>query len=77
MRTQKPHKIVSSFDIESLFTNVPIKETINVIINNIYNNPSLPILKINPNILRKLLLICTTKVSFYKHKLVVFLWARF
>ena len=46
---------------------MPIKETIDIIIDNIYSNPSLPILKINPNILRKLLLICTTKVPFYNY----------
>ena len=36
-----------------------------IIINNIYNNQSLPPLKINPNILRKLLLKSTTEVSFH------------
>ena len=35
---------------------IPVNETIDIIINNIYNNPSLPPLKINSNILRKLLL---------------------
>ena len=44
---------------------VPVKESIDIIINNIYNNLFLPVLKINPNRLRKLLLICTTKVPFY------------
>ena len=51
----------------NLFTNVPVNETIDIIINNIHNNPSLPPLKINPNILRKLLLTCTTEVPFYDH----------
>ena len=32
-----------------------------------YNNPFLPPLKINANILRKLLLTCTTEVPFYDH----------
>ena len=46
------HKeILASLDVENLFTNVSNKETIDIIINNIYNNPSLPSLKINPNIL--------------------------
>ena len=35
--------------------------------NNIYNNPSLSPLKINSNILWKLLLTCTTEVPFYDH----------
>ena len=43
------------------------KVTIDIIINNICNNRSLPILQINPSILHKLLMICTTKVPFYNH----------
>ena len=38
-----------------------------MIIDNIYNNRSLSPLKINPNILRKLLLTCTTEVPFHDH----------
>ena len=68
LQTQKPNtKIATSLDVESLLTNVLVKETIDIIINNIYNIPSFPILKINPNILHKLLLICTSKVPFYNH----------
>ena len=48
----KPNNcILASLDVENLFTNVPVNETIDIIINNIYNSPSLPPLKINPNIL--------------------------
>ena len=68
LHTIKPNNgILASLDVENLFTNVPVNETIDIIINNIYNNPSLPPLKINPNILRKLLLTCTTEVPFYDH----------
>ena len=57
LHTIKPNNgILASLDVENLFTNVPVNETIDIIINNIYNNPSLPPLKINPYILRKLLL---------------------
>ena len=42
-----------------------VNETIDIVINNIYNNPSLPPLKIKPNILRKILLACTTEVPFH------------
>ena len=49
----------------NLFTNVPVRETINIIINNIYHHPTLPPLKINSNTLRKILLLCTTEVPFY------------
>ena len=58
---------IASLDVENLFTNVSVNETIGVIINNIYNNPSLPPLKINPNRLRKILLTCTTEVPFHDH----------
>ena len=54
-------------DVENLFVNVPVNETVYIIINNIYNNPPLPPLKINPNILQKLFLICTTEVPFHDH----------
>ena len=68
LHTIKPNNgILASLDVENVFTNVPVNETIDIIINNIYNNPSLPPLKINPNILRKLLLTCTTEVPFYDH----------
>ena len=42
-------------DGENLITNVPVNETIDIIINNMYNNPSLLSLKINLNIIRKIL----------------------
>ena len=68
LHTIKPNNgILALLDVENLFTNVPVNETIDIIINNIYNNPSLPPLKINSNILRKLLLTCTTEVPFYDH----------
>ena len=53
--------------MENLFTNVPVLETINIIINNIYHHPTLPPLKINSNTLQKILLLCTTEVPFYDH----------
>ena len=65
LHTIKPNNgILTSLDVENLFTNVSVNETIDNIINNIYNNPPL---KINPNILRKLLLTCTTEVPFHDH----------
>ena len=66
--TLKPNiGILASLDVENLFINEPVNKTIQMTTNNIYNNPSLPPLKINPNILRKMLLTCTTKVPFYDH----------
>ena len=64
----KPNNgILASLDVENLFTNVPVNETVDIIINNIYNNPSIPPLKINPNMRRKLFLACTTEVPFHDH----------
>ena len=51
--------------MENLFTNVPVLETINIIINNIYHHPTFPPLKINSNTLRKIFLLCTTEAPFY------------
>ena len=51
--------------VESLFSNVPVKDTIDIIINSLYNNPAKSPPKISKNILKKLLLLCTTKALFY------------
>jgi len=55
---------LASLDVESLFTNVPVEQTIDIIINNVYNNPN----KLPPSIpaedMRKLLVICTTRTPF-------------
>ena len=58
-------RIISSLDVENSFRNVPVLETIIIIINDIYHHPTLPPLKINSNTLRKILLLCTTQVPFY------------
>ena len=50
----------------SLYIYIPVKETIDIFINNIYSNQSLP-RKINLNILPKILLTCTIEVTFYDH----------
>ena len=69
LHTLQPNNgLLASLDVENLFTNVSVKKTIDVIINNIYNNPSLPPLKINSNILRKIRLTCTTEVPFHDHR---------
>ena len=45
---------------QGLFACIPVLETINIITNNIYHNPTLPPLKINSNTLQKILLLCST-----------------
>ena len=47
-----------SFDVESLFTNIPLKETINIVVNSIYNNNN-NIRNMNRNDFKKLLELIT------------------
>jgi len=56
--------ILASLDVENLFTNVPVDETIEIIINNVYNHPTLTPPDISADILRQLLRICTTRTPF-------------
>ena len=66
LRQQKPQGIMSSLDVESLYTNVPVRDTIDIILKNVYNHESLPPPKIPKNSLESLLSICTTEAPF-KH----------
>ena len=56
--------IIASLDVQSLFTHVPILETINIIISRVYNHPDLPPPKIPKHILEELLVCCTKEVPF-------------
>ena len=59
------HKgIIASLDVESLFTNVPIDATIDIIIKNVYNHPDTPPPKIPKEILKNLLQLCTKEAPF-------------
>ena len=60
----KQPKLLASLDEESLFTNVPINDTLNIIIDEVYNHPDLPPPSFSQDILRDLLLICTTETPF-------------
>ena len=53
-----------SLDVESLFTNVPVVDTIDIIIRQVYSHESLAPPLIEPNTLREMLILCTTKVPF-------------
>ena len=56
----------SSLDVESLFTNVPIASTINIILNAVYEHPTIPPPNIQKQVLEQLLHICTSETPF-KH----------
>ena len=66
LRVLCPNAIIASLDVELLFANVPVLETIDIIFNTIYNqnNPQLPPPNIDRNKLSQLLLACTTKCPF-------------
>ena len=57
--------LLASLDVESLFTNVPVHDTIEIILNNVYRNETLsPPNSIPENSMKELLLLCTTKSPF-------------
>ena len=66
IRTTSPTGRMASLDVESLFTNVPIIETIEIILENCYNNSILEKPKIPKQILKELLIKCTMQAPF-KH----------
>jgi len=56
--------IIASLDVESLFTNVPIDDTIEIIIEHTYNHPDIPPPKMPKKILKQMLELCTKKAPF-------------
>ena len=53
-----------SLDVESLFTNVPVHRTINIILDKVYNHSTIKLPNIPRQILKDLLIICTTEAPF-------------
>ena len=64
LRTSRPEGILASLDVESLFTNVPIDATIDIILQNTYNHDTRPPPKIPRKSLETLLRVCTTEAPF-------------
>ena len=58
--------MLASLDVESLFTNVPIDDTIRIIVHSVYEHPTMPPPRFPKETLKKLLEICT-KESRFKH----------
>ena len=56
--------MLASLDVESLFTNVPIDPTIDIILKYVYNHPVIPPPKIPKLILKELLELCTKEAPF-------------
>ena len=56
--------VMASLDVESLFTNVPVDDTIDIILQNVYNHNEITPPPIPLSILKELLMICTTQTPF-------------
>ena len=63
----QPTGLMASLDVTSLFTNVPVDETISIIIEHVYNHPSIPSPKMHQNHLKSLLELCTKETPFKDH----------
>ena len=64
LKTTTPDGLIASLDAESLFTNVPIKETIEIICDAAYNHDEIPAPPFSRKILRELLEACTMEAPF-------------
>ncbi|XP_068229709.1 uncharacterized protein [Palaemon carinicauda] len=60
--------VIASMDVESLFTNVPVDETIVLIAERIYRDETTPEFNIPEQALRTLLAICTERAPFTNHR---------
>ena len=67
LRNLPPSGLMASLDVTNLFTNVPVDETISIIIDRVYNHPTIPSPKIQQNHLRSLLELCTKETPFKDH----------
>ncbi|KAF2346759.1 Reverse transcriptase domain, partial [Trinorchestia longiramus] len=64
IRATRPQGIITSLDVESLFTNVPVLPTIDIICETVYKDPTAAP-PIEANLLKKLLIVCTTECPFF------------
>ena len=63
LNVNSPKGIMASLDVESLFTNVPVDETIQMILNEVYRSEK-KALDIPEEMLKKLLICCTKEAPF-------------
>ena len=64
LRTSTSEGIIASLDVESLFTNVPVDDTIKIILQYTYHHPTIPPPKIPKNCPSQLLQLCTKESPF-------------
>ena len=63
------HNIVVSFDVVSLFTNVPLAKTIELIIDRLYSEDNPVSMPVTADIFRKLMFLTTQGLFMYENKL--------
>ena len=68
VRSATSEGTIASLDVESLFTNVPVEETIGMICDKVYRDASSPTLSIPEDALRSLLRLCTMRAPFITHR---------
>ena len=64
LKCSEPRGIVASLDVQSLFTNVPVKETVDMLLNYVYENNEIHPPRLPRYVLQQLLLACTTEAPF-------------
>ncbi|XP_076054496.1 uncharacterized protein LOC143033188 [Oratosquilla oratoria] len=64
LRNTAPQGMLASLDVESLFSNLPVEETIQIILQNVFNHNSLPPPKLPRDTLEKMLRVCTKEAPF-------------
>ncbi|XP_066981350.1 uncharacterized protein [Macrobrachium rosenbergii] len=64
LRMAPPRGCIASMDVESLFPNVPVDETIQMILDHVYRDPTTRSLNIPEHAIHSLLEICTKKAPF-------------
>ena len=63
--TTNSHITMTSFDIKSLFTNVPLGETIDIVVDTLYDVLDKPVLSLNKNFFKTLLELSVRDVLFF------------
>jgi len=64
LRATSARGMLASLDVDNLFTNVPVAETIRMILSSVYNHPTLNAPSIPITAMEELLMICTTETPF-------------
>ena len=64
LKCNETQGVIASLDVSSLFTNVPVKDTVEIILGYVYENSEHGPPRLPRNLLRQLLLTCTTEAPF-------------